>query len=228
MGLFIEKLLIPLFTSFVPCFSSTSATARVSGILFFRKNNMKGVVFEVNGLTRRTDLNGKRGFIESVYEQAPLKYKVNIDDKSLILANRYLTKVYCIGLPVEYWKCEKTDMMTMLSSVLNQVSSSDFYVFVKHVEPHTLALIVNTKFLNIALAKMSTEPLLRIYGTTRSQNDTKIIFDQCCVHVPQDLSRPWFVDLSSNDFLSKVSRFQACDDAKTLKALNIQDYSSDE
>jgi hypothetical protein len=189
---------------------------------------MKGVVFEVNGLTRRTDLNGKRGFIESVYKQPQLKYKVNIDDQSLIIANMYLTKVFCLGLPVEYWKCEKTDMMTMLSSVLNQVSSLNFYVFVKCVKPYTLALIVNTKFFGIALEKMSTEPLLRLYATTKSQNDTKIIFNQSCIHVPQDLSRPWFVDLSSNEFLSKVSRFQACDDEKTLKALNLQDYSSEE
>lgn len=193
---------------------------------FFFGNKMKGIVFEVAGLNRRADLNGKRGFIEAAREHASLKYIVNIDEQYLIIPIANLTKVYCLGLPVEYWKCEKTDKMTMLSSVLNQVSSLHFYVFVKHSQPYTLALIVNTKFFEMALEKMSTEPLLRIYCTTKSQTQTNIIFDQCCAHVPSDLLQPWFVDLSSNDFLCKVSRFQYCKDANTLKCLNLYDYSS--
>tara|TARA_B100001741_G_scaffold210714_1_gene174347 strand:- start:9029 stop:9595 length:567 start_codon:yes stop_codon:yes gene_type:complete len=188
---------------------------------------MKGVVFEVNGLSRRTDLNGKRGYVQRVYEENLSKYIVTIDEESLILAKKYMMKVYCLGLPVEYWKCEKVDKMTMLSGILNQVSSLDFYVFVEHVKPYTLALIVNIKFFELAFHKMSTEPLLRLYCTMKSQNETSIIFDRCCVHVPSDLSRPWFLDLSSNDFLSKVSRFDACNDVQILKKLNLQDYLSE-
>jgi len=189
---------------------------------------MKGVVCEVAGLTRRKELNGKRGYIQKSVEKSPdLKYVVNIDDMDVIMSNKHMHKVYCLGLPCEYYKCEKnTDNKVMLHTVLSQVCSTEFYVFVRSNRDYTMALIVNIAFFEIALHKMTTEPLLRIYATSKSQNETKIIFDQVCVHPPCDhVSKPWYVDLSSNEFLDMLSRFQSCNDAKQLRALNLQDYS---
>ena len=194
---------------------------------------MKGVVFEVCGLTNKMylHLNGKRGFIQNVKSREPLKYVVNIDgDTTIVIKNENILKVYCLGIPKEYrLSDDKTDMFEFFLATISQTKSVSFYVFLKKDENKKSVFLVNTKFFNMALEKMTTEPLLRIYSTNKSHDDKNaaIIFDQCCKDPPTDMSYPWFIDLPSTQLLQLVSRFDSIQDENELKQLNIHDVKEE-
>tara|TARA_B100000482_G_scaffold192300_1_gene179901 strand:+ start:2477 stop:3046 length:570 start_codon:yes stop_codon:yes gene_type:complete len=186
---------------------------------------MKGVVVELYGLKNRSELNGQRGYINKVVSRDPLKYEVNVNEKQVKVCNNYLLKVYCLGFPCEYWTTERMNKNDMLMKYLNSVKNNVFYVFVESNDTHSTAFIVNYKILEMAMEKMTTEPLLRIYGMQKSQEEVKLVFDQCCANVPDDLSNPWFTDLSTSRLLNILSRYELCKDSINLKNLNFEDYA---
>lgn len=185
---------------------------------------MKGVVVQIVDFACRYDLQNKRGYIEELYTKSPLTYKVNIDQETLVIPNENLFKVYCLGIPMEYWKCEKCSKKEMIHAMLSQINSTVFYVFVKEEGKWSTAFLINAKWFDIACEKMSTEPLLRIYTTTQSQSQG-LLFDQCCAQV-SDVSKPWFIDLHPNRLFELISRFQSVDDEKQLKVMNAHDHTS--
>ena len=189
---------------------------------------MKGVVVELdfeNTQHKYTDFNGKRGFIEKIVHKNPLKYLVHIDNGSkLKIDNTFLKKVYCLGFPCEYWMTEKSTTEDLLIKTLSSIKTDVFYVFAQSYELYTTVFIVNYKILEIACENMTTEPLLRIYGMKKKQEEVKLIFDQCCANLPDDLTKPWFTDLSSNFFLNIISRYQSCEDPLILRNSNFHDY----
>ena len=193
---------------------------------------MRGVVVEIQGLKNKTEWNGKRGYIQEIINDKPVKYKINVDNTELGVSNDYLHKVYCLGLPCEYWITRECDEQTLLVQMLNEVDSTKFYVFVESDSRFTTAFLFNVCFFEMALDKMGTEPLLRVYGMKKSQTETKIVFDQRCVNVIDDLSKPWFVDLTSQRFLELVSRFDTddcgnfenCENAHALRNQNFRDF----
>lgn len=188
---------------------------------------MKGVVVEIANLKNATHLNGQRGFITKVVSTTPLKYSICINDQLYKVKNEKTTKVYCLGIPKEYKiSDDRSDPLQFFLGTLSQTKSKLFYAFPK-VDGHKMSIVlINIKFFDMALQKMTTEPLLRVYITNKShhEDDCKIVFDQCCTNPPQDMSYPWFVDLSSSQFLELVSRFESVDDEKELKNLNLHDF----
>jgi len=190
--------------------------------IFF--GTMKGVVVELYGLRNRSELNGTRGFINKILSSNPLCYQVHVGEKKIKIDNTFLHKVYCLGFPCEYWKTEHMNKQDLLINCFQTFKTDVFYIFVESNETHSTAFIVNYKILETALEKMTTEPLLRIYGMKKSQKEVKLVFDQCCVHVPDDLSKPWFTDLSSSRLLNILSRFEYCKDAVQLKNMNYEDH----
>ena len=187
---------------------------------------MKGVVVELYGLKNRTELNGRRGYINRVLSTDPLKYQVNVDEKQVKIDNHFVNKVYCLGFPQEYWKTKQMSKNDLLMHCLQSVNTDVFYIFVEQNGEYSTAFIVNYKILEMAMEKMTTEPLLRIYAMKKSQDEVKLVFDQCCANVPDDLSKPWFTDLSTSRFLTILSRYESCKDSTTLKNLNYEDYNS--
>lgn len=191
--------------------------------------SMKGVVFEVYGLTNKKylHLNGRRGIIQNIKSKDPLKYVVTIDDDTtIVIKNENILKVYCLGIPKEYrLGDQETELFQFFLATLSQTKSVSFYVFVKKENDKKSVFLVNTKFFNMALEKMTTEPLLRIYSTSTSHTDDNaaIIFDQCCKNPSTDMSYPWFIDLSSTQLLQLISRFESIEDENELKKLNIHD-----
>ena len=192
-----------------------------------KDDSMVGVVVQINGLVKRTELNERRGFIQKKVSSSPLKYSVAMDDKIITISNENLIKVYCLGIPKEYYKLvPEEDKVKAVISVLQQIDSSKFYVFVKKQEESTTIFLVNTIFFEMAVNKMQTEPLLRIYAANTSQNTSNILFSQQCIHPCKDMQNAWFVDLTSNFLLTLVSRFQEDLDKSTLRNMNIHDAST--
>ena len=187
---------------------------------------MKGVVVELIDLKQYAHLNHKRGFIVSVQSETPLKYEVNVENKTYCIKNENLKKVYCLGLPKEFRVINnQMNVKELFLGTIAHIKSSSFYVIPQQIDAYTSIFIINNAFFEMAYEKMATEPLLRIYSTTKSAKDsTSIIFDQCCAHVPTDLSYPWFVDLDANQLMSLISRFESIKDENTLKQLNMNDF----
>tara|TARA_B110000008_G_C16797957_1_gene495433 strand:- start:146 stop:724 length:579 start_codon:yes stop_codon:yes gene_type:complete len=187
---------------------------------------MKGVVVELNNLNSKKELNGKRGYIKTISATDAQKYYVNLDDVCVKIDNKFLNKVYCLGIPKEYWYSTTTTSEIWKQDVIYSVNSSVFYVFFSTIESKTTYFLVNYKVLMNAFEKITTEPLLRIYGMTTSQKDTNIVFDQCCINM--DVSVPWFVDLSSNLFLELISRYESFgNDQEALRRMNINDVMNE-
>ena len=112
---------------------------------------------------------------------------------------------------------------------LHSIQSDKFYLLTRQDGGESVFFTINIRFFTIAFNKMSTEPLLRIYITNMSQNDpsSKIIFDQVCANVTDDMNSLWFVDLSSEQFMTLYARFENSDLSESqLKDLNKQDLLS--
>ena len=187
---------------------------------------MKGVVVEITNLKSTKHLNGRRGFISKISQKNPLIFTVDIDDEQHEIENKNLLKVYCLGIPCEYKLSDDNDCFKFFLATLTLTNSSNFYVFAKHYGTKSSLFLVNIKFFDTVLQRMTTEPLLRIYGMKKSQNDKdcKILFNQYCIDPPNDMSYPWYVDLTTSKFLELVARFENIKDEKQLKNMNIQDF----
>ena len=188
-----------------------------------KDDSMVGVVVQICGLVNKIELNEKRGFVQKRVSCDPVKYSICIADKTMIIANQNLIKVYCLGIPKEYYSFVENNKMNVLLSVLDQIDSSKFYVFVKSQGQTTTVFIVNISFFEMAFNKMTTEPLLRIYAADTSQNTSNILFSQQCLYPCKNMQNAWFIDLSSDFLLTLVSRFQDELDNSTLRKMNLQD-----
>lgn len=191
---------------------------------FFRFR-MQGCVVEAFDLRNATHLNGKRGIIQRLVNKEPLKYVVSFDDNSCIIKNENLLKVYCLGVPKEYRVCDSTTLpLDLLLATLSQTKSDSFYVFLRTWGTGSSVFIINSNFFEMAMDKMTTEPLLRIYSTCKSHNDSSVCFDQYCMHPPENMAYPWYFDLSSHQLLQLVSRYESEVDENEMKKMNIYDF----
>lgn len=185
---------------------------------------MKGTVVQLENLVSRPELNGRRGYIVKPIKGG--RCMVNVGEDTLSIKTENLYKVHCLGVPREYRITHETETpKQVFLGVLSQTSSDKFYVaHAQDGQNRHAFFLINVKFFEMAIEKMTTEPLFRVYAMSRSQEGSKILFDQCCAHVPDDLSYPWFVDFTTNQFMELVSRFQSeAYDAKALKKMNLVD-----
>ena len=188
--------------------------------------SMTGVVVEIFGLHNKTQYNNKRGIIQKKLCDTPLKYLISIDETSIEIDNQNLKKVFCLGIPNEYYYfISGVKKYEVLISVLNQIQSSKFYVFVKDNDNLVTAFVVNVHFFELALNKMQTEPLLRIYAADTSHNTSNILFSQHCLQPCKKMQQyPWYIDLTSDFLLTLISRFNDNRlDAQQLRNMNVHD-----
>ena len=113
--------------------------------------------------------------------------------------------------------------MKVLISALQLVDSSKFYIFVKTQDESTTVFIVNTHFFEMAVEKIQTEPLLRIYAANTSQKSSNILFSQQCLYPCENMQKVWFIDITSDFLLTLVSRFRENLDKNTLRNMNVHD-----
>jgi len=183
---------------------------------------MKGTVVEIRNFDEV--YNTRRGYIANECDSSNLK--VNIDNECVQIPKDNLYKVYCIGLPKEYIAfTTRKEYDLVLKDALQQIKSKFFYLLVMQNSLGTSIITINIKFFELMFNQMTTEPLVRVYCTSKSQSNTKIQFGQCCVHVPEDMTKPWFKDLSSEKFMNLLSRFQNIHNEECLKKLNLLDYT---
>ena len=189
---------------------------------------MKGVVIEVRGLKNAKHLNTKRGIIDTIISKDPLKFQINIDEMSYIIKNENVLKVYCLGIPREYRLIDTCqDGFKFFLAAISQVKSVSFYVLLKTHGFKTSVFIINSHFFSSVLDKASTEPLLRIYSRHKSQNESNIVFDQCCVDISEDMSYPWYFDMSSHELMQLIARFDMEDKEESVfKQMNIHDFKN--
>lgn len=193
----------------------------------YKKNEICGTVVELTNLERRTDWNGRRGIVVHVFSEKPrLKYIVLLEDTKIIVKPSNLKKVYCIGVPKEYWSTSDIlDHEKVLLSTLSQVNSSHFYVFVKSNSKGSSVFLFNNKFFEMSFERMDTEPLLRIYGMEKSQQETNIVFGCSCVKDSSETVYPGYIDIGSEYLMNLMSRFSENTSQEELKKLNFADFT---
>ena len=182
-----------------------------------------GHCVELVGLQSSFHHNNKRGLI---FAKDKDRWKVELTTGEIVMAKiKNLAKVYCLGIPNECRHSSEFLDPSLLRMVLQNIDSRKFYIFVQKTTG-VVFIQVNVQFFKMAVDKMTTtDHLLRIYTTSISQNDlnAKIIFEERCIHVTEDLSKPWFVDLSHHKLHELIDRFNSEKDEKELKAMNIHD-----
>lgn len=163
----------------------------------------RGMVVEVAGLDGSPQYNGQRGILGE-FKQG--RHILHLDSNvSIKIKPAKLSPVFCLGIPVEYWVREakstsEHDMIRRLTDMCDV--ADDFHKFCTRNEHGAAGVLINIRFFEMAMKRIDSmkgknlRHNLRVYCVDKSQNETNLIFDACCAHVPKDMAIPWCVDFS--------------------------------